>query len=141
MTARRSLARGSVALLFCLALASGAAASAAAGTPAGARVLLSTSPGSPRASAAAACKPPHYPSLGYFTSITVTRASCATATKLVRAFFKCRTKSGLAGKCHKTVLGFKCTEVRNSIPTEIDALDTCKHGSEKVVSGWQQDIN
>jgi hypothetical protein len=98
----------------------------------------------PRASVAVAartCKPPHYPSVGYFDSLTATRTTCATADKLVLAYFKCRTKSGLAGRCKVAVLGFKCTETRNSIPTEIDARDTCKKGQAKVISVWQQDIS
>ncbi|HWH10800.1 MAG TPA: hypothetical protein VG165_06700 [Solirubrobacteraceae bacterium] len=131
MTLRSWLAPGSIAVLACLAVSTGAAASPS----------TSSSPGVRLASAATACKPPHYPSLGYFTSLTVTRTTCAAGNRLVLAFYKCRTKSGLTGRCRKTVLGFKCTEIRNSISTEIDALDTCRHGSEKIVSGWQQDIN
>ncbi|HEY5195506.1 MAG TPA: hypothetical protein VIJ51_00605 [Solirubrobacteraceae bacterium] len=130
MTVRRRLASGPLAVLACVALVSGTAGAAPAGT----------APSASFAAGAVACKPPHYPSLGYFTSIKVTGTTCTTGTRLVQAFFRCRTKSGLAGRCRKTVLGFRCTEVRNAIATEIDALDTCRHGAETVVSGWQQDI-
>jgi hypothetical protein len=95
----------------------------------------------PNAAAARTCKPPHYPSVGYFDSLTATGTSCASADKLVLAYFKCRTRSGLAGRCKAAVLGFTCTETRNSIPTEIDARDICRHGHARVVSAWQQDIN
>jgi hypothetical protein len=131
---RNRLGRGSSGLLACLLVAVCAAGAGLGGV---------ASAAGPRASAAVArtCKAPHYPSVGYFDSVSATGTTCATADKLVLAYFRCRTKSGLAGRCKVAVLGFKCTETRNSIPTEIDARDTCKHGQAKVISVWQQDIN
>jgi hypothetical protein len=135
--ARKRLLTGSIVLVACL---SSVAAAAATGTSPLAGAPAARSRG-PVATAALTCRTPHYPSVGYFTSLTVTNTKCSTGTRFVLAFFKCRTKSGLAGKCRTTVLGFKCKETRNSIPTEIDARDTCRHGRERIVSTWQQDID
>jgi hypothetical protein len=101
-----------------------------AGTPAGA---------GPVAHMGRTCSVPKYPGLGYFTSLTVTGTSCATGDKLAIAYYKCRTRSGPAGRCTSSVLGFSCHEQRNSIPTEIDARVTCQRHNEKVVHTYQQD--
>jgi hypothetical protein len=127
--------RRSLAVLACLGLTaaacgSGGSAFASAPPPSGGRV----------GSIARTCTPPHYPSVGYFDSIVVTGTTCATGRRFVLAFYRCRTTSGLAGRCRKAVVGFKCTETRRSIPTEIDARDTCTKGSARIVSVWQQDI-
>ena len=55
------------------------------------------------------------------------------------AYYRCRTRSGPAGRCHSTVLGFTCHEQRNSIPTEIDARATCRRGHATVIHTYQQD--
>ncbi len=101
-----------------------------ASTPAAAR---------PAARAARNCSPPQYPGLGYFTSLTVTAVSCATGSKVAIAYYHCRTRHGPAGRCHGGVLGFKCSEQRNSIPTEIDARVTCRYRNETVIHTYQQD--
>jgi hypothetical protein len=101
-----------------------------AGSPAGA---------SPVAQAGRTCSVPKYPGLGYFTSLTVTGTSCGTGDKLIVAYYKCRTRSGPAGRCSGSVLGFTCHEQRNSIPTEIDARVTCKRHGATVVHTYQQD--
>ena len=85
------------------------------------------------------CTPPHYPGLGYFTSLTVSATTCATGNKLAIAYYHCRLRNGVKGRCQGGVLGFRCTEKRVSIPTEIDARVTCVKGSEKVVHTYQQD--
>jgi hypothetical protein len=36
------------------------------------------------------------------------------------------------------VLGYHCTEYRQSIPTEIDSRVTCKRGTRRVVYTYQQ---
>ena len=94
----------------------------------------------PVASAAKTCQPPKYPSRGYFTSLSVKHASCATGRKLALAYFHCRTKSSLAGHCQRHVMGYSCRERRNSIPTEIDARVTCKRGSRVVIHSYQQNL-
>lgn len=92
----------------------------------------------PAARAARSCTPPKYPGLGYFTSLDVTRVTCATGKKVALAYYRCRTKHGRAGRCTSRVLGYRCTERRNAIPTEYNARVTCKNGSRKVVHTYQQ---
>jgi len=103
-----------------LALASGAALGAAA--PA----------------SAASCSTPKYPGSGYFTSLKVAGTGCATGRKVTLAHYRCRVRQGPRGRCTSTVLQFKCTERRNSIPTEINARVTCKRGSRTVTYTYQQ---
>jgi hypothetical protein len=85
------------------------------------------------------CAPPHYPGIGYFTSLTVTATTCATGSKVAIAYYNCRLKHGVKGRCAGGVLGFRCTEKRVSIPTEIDARVTCTKRDETVVHTYQQD--
>src|SRR4051794_24791561 len=87
-------------------------------------VLLTTSAVGQDAHAARACTVPKYPGSGYFTSLTVTRTTCPTGRKVALAYYRCRIKHGPAGRCHRDVLGFSCHEIRQSIPTEIDARVT-----------------
>lgn len=97
---------------------------------------------SPAAHASANCVPPHYPGVGYFTSLSVTHTTCATGRKVALAYYHCRlAHGGVKGRCPGGVLDFKCSEVRDSIPTEIDARVTCVKGREKVVHYYQQDIS
>ena len=91
------------------------------------------------AEAARGCSLPHYPGLGYFTSLSVSGTSCATGTKVAVAYYHCRTRHGAAGRCSGGVLGFSCSERRNSIPTEIDARVTCRRRHETVIHTYQQD--
>ena len=87
------------------------------------------------------CTPPKYPGEGYFTGkIRVTNISCSYGKRFVVAYYKCRTKNGKSpkGRCTTKVLGFSCTEKRNSIPTEIDARVTCARGSQTVIHTYQQ---
>ena len=85
------------------------------------------------------CPPPHYPGVGYFTSLTVSSTTCATGNKVAIAYYRCRLRTGVKGRCEGGVLGFRCTEKRVSIPTEIDARVTCVKGSERVIHTYQQD--
>jgi hypothetical protein len=96
---------------------------------------------SPSASAAATCKPPKYPGSGYFTSLSVSRTSCATGSKLAKDYYKCRTAHGLKGKCTRRVDGFSCKEKRESISTEINAVVTCKKGRATVKHSYQQNLD
>jgi hypothetical protein len=99
---------------------------------------------SPRSSSiahgAANCSPPRYPGTGYFSSLSVSGASCSTGRKLVLAYYHCRLKHGAAGRCTSSVEGFRCSEKRQSIPTEVDARVTCTRRHEKVVHTYQQDL-
>ena len=94
----------------------------------------------PLASAAKTCEPPAYPGDGYFASLHVKKVTCKTGRKLAMAYYRCRTKNGPAGKCHRRVLRFSCHEQRQSIPTELDALVTCTHGAKRVTHSYQQNL-
>jgi hypothetical protein len=93
-----------------------------------------------RASAASRCTPPKYPGHGYFSSLSVSGTSCSTGRQLVLAFYRCRLKHGAAGRCRSTVLGFSCSERRQSIPTELDARVTCRRHRATVTHTYQQDL-
>jgi hypothetical protein len=92
----------------------------------------------PAASAARSCSYPRYPGSGYFTSLRVTHVSCRTGRKVLLAHYNCRIKHGRLGYCRKRVMGYSCTEKRNSIPTETDARVRCKRGHRRVVYTYQQ---
>jgi hypothetical protein len=102
--------------------------------------LLAAAP-SGAAPAVRNCNPPHYPSSGYFTRVTVTGASCATGDKVAVAYYHCRTHTGnLAGRCAGGVLGYHCTEVRNADSTEVLGRVTCRRGKVKVVHVYDQHL-
>ena len=90
------------------------------------------------AASAASCSPPKYPGSGYFTSLKVTKVSCATGKSVALAFHKCRTKHGISGRCASKVKGYSCREKRQSIATEIDGSVTCTYGARKVALKYQQ---
>jgi hypothetical protein len=94
----------------------------------------------PAHAATHSCTAPRYPGLGYFFKLTVSGTSCSTGDKIVVAYYHCRLKHGKAGTCHSTVLGYRCHEIRKSIPTEVDARVTCTKGGATVVHYFQQDI-
>jgi hypothetical protein len=92
---------------------------------------------SPSAHAARSCSPPKYPGQGYFTSLQVAHVSCATGKKVTLAHYRCRIKHGRKGRC-SSVLHYRCTETRRSIPTEFTARVTCKSGARKVIYTYEQ---
>jgi hypothetical protein len=95
---------------------------------------------SPVTRSTATCKPPKYPGAGYFTElIRVTNVTCTYAKSFVVAYYKCRTRLSLSGKC-RTVRRFSCTERRVTIPTEIDARVTCRRGTQRIVHTYQQNL-
>ena len=100
----------------------------------------STAAAHPTAHAARACSPPKYPGLGYFTTLEVTHVSCATGRRVTLAHYRCRTKHGRSGRC-SSVLGYRCSERRNSIPTEYNARVSCKRGTKRVVYTYQQHLS
>lgn len=83
---------------------------------------------------------------GYFTSLKVTNATCASGAKLMKAYYTCRRKGGqgVQGKCKASkVSGYKCTEKRpasGNNGTEFNATVTCKSGSKKIVHTYQQNL-
>jgi hypothetical protein len=96
----------------------------------------------PGASAAKSksCPAPAYPTPnGSFSSLKVTKVSCATGKKVVLAYHACRTKNGPAGRCVKKVRGYACQEQRTTVGTQIEAKARCAKGKKKKVSfSWQQ---
>jgi hypothetical protein len=75
----------------------------------------------------------------YTTSLAVTGVSCATGERLVRAYYRCRVRNGgRKGRCRTRVLGFRCTETRESISTQFDARVTCRRGDDRVRHDYTQ---
>jgi hypothetical protein len=75
----------------------------------------------------------------YTTSLTVTGVSCATGEGVVKDFYKCRVRNGgKKGRCTSKVRGFRCTETRESIPTQFDAKVSCSKGSARVKHTYTQ---
>lgn len=73
----------------------------------------------------------------YVTSLKATGVSCASAEKFVKAFHKCRHRHGKAGRCAR-LSGYRCTEKRESIPTQYDSRATCTRGSRRIVQVYTQ---
>jgi len=94
----------------------------------------------PSAHAARTCSAPRYPGQGYFTSLRVAHVSCATGKRVTLAHYHCRVKHGRKGRC-SSVLGYRCSEVRNSIPTEFTSRTTCKRGTRRVIFTYQQNLD
>jgi hypothetical protein len=126
--------RSTVILVLSLALLSGFAVATAA-----------ASPGSddPTASAAATCRlsSSKQRSLGptYVTALSVSGTSCATGERVVRAYYRCRVRNGgRRGRCTSRVLGYRCTETRESISTQFDARVRCRYGARRVNHSYTQ---
>lgn len=106
--------------------------------------LLALAPGAALAGrsahASSSCRPPRYPGSGYFTSLTVSGTSCSTGRRLAISYYHCRLHHGAAGRCTSSVEGFRCTEKRQSIPTEVDGRVTCRRGGATVTHSFQQNI-
>jgi hypothetical protein len=69
----------------------------------------------------------------YVTSLHVIKTSCSTGKAVVRAYNKCRHRSGGArGHCHHKVKHYSCSEHRAGISTQFDASVTCKRGARRV---------
>ncbi len=94
--------------------------------------------GAPASASARSCSAPEYPGSGYFTSLKVTGTGCATGRKVTLAHYRCRVRSGVKGRCSRSVLRYRCTEKRTSIPTQINARVTCRRGRASVVYTYQQ---
>jgi hypothetical protein len=76
----------------------------------------------------------------YVTALRVENISCATAKRLVRAYYSCRVRNGgRKGTCRSTVLGYRCRERRlDAIETQFDATVTCTRGNRRVNHGYTQ---
>jgi hypothetical protein len=73
----------------------------------------------------------------YVTSLKATGVSCGRAVRFVKSFHKCRHRHGKAGRCAH-LSGYKCSEHRESIPTQYDSRATCTRGHRKIVQIYTQ---
>jgi hypothetical protein len=92
----------------------------------------------PATASASSCTPPAYPGSGYFTTLKVAHVSCGTGRTVTLAHYRCRTESGRKGRCRRRVHGYRCSEHRDTIPTEINSRVTCKKGARRVIYTYQQ---
>src|SRR4051795_5866061 len=75
----------------------------------------------------------------YVTKLTATNVTCTKAKSVVKAFHRCRRANGGAkGRCVSRVQGFRCTETRETIPTQFDARATCRDGSRVIRFNYEQ---
>lgn len=77
----------------------------------------------------------------YVTKVSVRGVGCATGLRVVKAFHDCRHENGRAGSCKHKVLGYRCTEKRPASlksPVSYDGDMTCKRGTRRVTSHYQQ---
>jgi hypothetical protein len=99
----------------------------------------STASAGPVAHAAYACPTPHYPGSGYFTSLHVSGTSCSRGGQVAVDYYHCRIRhGGRAGTCPGGVDGYRCSEKRQSISTEIDARVSCHKGHAVINHSYQQ---
>jgi hypothetical protein len=92
---------------------------------------------------AAACKVPGGGrGLGptYVTSLRVSGTSCSSGVRLVKAYYRCRSRDGgRRGTCKGKVNGYRCSERRsNVIRTQFDARVSCRKGSARVNHAYTQ---
>ena len=94
----------------------------------------------PSTAHAATCKVPAYPTAkGEYTSLKVTKTTCAEGLKVAKAFYTCRTKTGPLGRCVSKVRGYACQEQRSmTTPGEFTAKATCSKGKRKLTIGYRQ---
>jgi hypothetical protein len=73
----------------------------------------------------------------------VTKTSCATGLKVVKAFHSCRLKKGKKGRCTTKVLGYSCTDKRDpalASPLSFDGDVVCKRGDARVTHHYTQNL-
>jgi hypothetical protein len=69
----------------------------------------------------------------YVTKLTVTSVTCAKAKSVVKAFQRCRrSNGGVSGRCTTSVQGYRCSETRDTIPTQFVARASCRSGSRAI---------
>jgi hypothetical protein len=74
-------------------------------------------------------------------SLTVTRVSCETGIRVVRAFHACRLAHGVSGRCVRLVRGYACAEIRTNAPTQFSAKVTCNQDRASGVHRYTQVIS
>ena len=91
--------------------------------------------------AAKSCSPAKYPGDGYFTSLSVSGTSCARGREVQREHYRCRVRNGgRDGRCNRRVEGYRCSESRTRISTEINARVRCTRGSATIRFTYQQNL-
>ena len=74
----------------------------------------------------------------YVTTLSVSRLSCSSGKRQVRAFHRCRNRNGgRDGRCAR-VDGWRCSERRSGIKTQFSGRVTCKRGSRTVRHTYTQ---
>jgi hypothetical protein len=69
----------------------------------------------------------------YVTKLTVTSVTCAKGKTVVKAFQRCRrSNGGVSGRCTTSVQGYRCTETRDTIPTQFVSRASCRSGSRAI---------
>src|SRR3954469_1379441 len=75
----------------------------------------------------------------YVTKLTTTNVTCTKAKSVGKAYHRCRrANGGVKGRCTSRVQGFRCTETRQSIPTQFDARATCRDASRVIRFNYEQ---
>jgi hypothetical protein len=99
----------------------------------GALVLLHPPAGASAATTCSVKKDGRKLGTTYVTKLTVTSVTCTTAKSVVKAFHRCRrSNGGVSGHCTRAVEGFRCTETRDTIPTQFVARATCRSGGRAI---------
>ena len=83
-----------------------------------------------------------YRSLGptYAEKLSVSHTSCSTGVSLIKSFNRCRlAHGGPKGYCRGTVLGFRCSERRNSSSIQFISQTHCTSGSKVVNFTYTED--
>lgn len=69
----------------------------------------------------------------YVTKLTVTSVTCTQAKTVVKAFQRCRrSNGGVSGRCTRPVQGYRCTETRDTIPTQFVSRASCRSGARAI---------
>jgi hypothetical protein len=79
----------------------------------------------------------------YITSLKVTNTTCKRGKEVVRAFHKCRhAHGGRDGRCPKRSrpAGYRCTEKRSKIATQLTGHVTCTKSTVKIVHDYTEFI-
>jgi hypothetical protein len=74
----------------------------------------------------------------YAYQLKVTRTSCATGKKVIRALHNCT--GGRRGHCHHRVLGYACSEKRSYGVSQFDSSVHCSRGSRHVSYVYSQNF-
>jgi hypothetical protein len=75
----------------------------------------------------------------YAEQLNVSGTNCATGVNLIKAYNRCRLNSGGAkGYCHSKVLGFSCSERRQSSGVQFIAKARCTKGRTVVTFTYSE---